>query len=168
MFENNVLVNFMNSHLLKILFVCTGNICRSPTAEVVLNKLARQQGLVHRLQFDSAGTHAYHVGEAPDKRSQKYAASRQYDLSGKRARQVNATDYVKFDYLLAMDQENLSVLRERCPSEYQHKLALFLEFTLALKNQSVPDPYYGEARDFELVLDLCEQAGHVLLQNLAE
>lgn len=158
----------MSTPGLKILFVCTGNICRSPTAEAVVSKLARQQGLAHRLELDSAGTQAYHVGEAPDTRSQKYAAQRHYDLSALRARQIQQTDFAEFDYLLAMDRSHLQTLQALCPAKYQHKLALFLEFTLALDYQDVPDPYYGEQRDFELVLDLCEQAGKALLQKLYE
>ncbi len=150
----------------KILMVCTGNICRSPTAEAVFREFAKRRGLSERLQLDSAATHAYHIGEAPDQRSQKFAARRDYDLSQLRARQVQIQDFTEFDHILAMDQSNLQNLRQHCPPEAQHKLALIREFALGQQQQIVPDPYYGNAADFELVLDLCEQAAEVALRKL--
>ena len=126
-----------------------GNICRSPTAEEVLRAHARRAGL--DLRLDSAGTENYHVGEPPDPRSIRHAARRGYDLAGLRARQVAPADFRDFDLLLAADALNLGVLRDRCPPEHRAKLALFLG------DQPLPDPYYGEAEDFEKVLDLVEK-----------
>ncbi|NBX33855.1 low molecular weight phosphotyrosine protein phosphatase [bacterium] len=126
-----------------------GNICRSPTAEEVLRVHGRRAGL--ELQFDSAGTEGYHVGDPPDGRSIRHAARRGYDLTGLRARQVVAADFAEFDLVLAADEQNLSVLRRRCPPEHHGKLALFLG------DAPLPDPYYGEATDFEKVLDLVEK-----------
>jgi protein-tyrosine phosphatase len=125
-----------------------GNICRSPTAEEVLRVHARRAGLV--LQLDSAGTENYHLGEPPDVRSIRHAAKRGYDLSGLRARQVGPDDFRDFDLLLAADTLNLGVLRDLCPPEHHGKLALFLG------DRALPDPYYGEATDFEKVLDMVE------------
>ncbi|MEY4086523.1 MAG: hypothetical protein RLZZ405_711 [Verrucomicrobiota bacterium] len=132
-----------------------GNICRSPTAEEVLRVRARQAGL--ELLLDSAGTENYHLGEPPDARSIRHAARRGYDLSGLRARQVRAEDFREFDLLLAADTLNLGVLRDRCPAEYRGKLALFLG------DRPLPDPYYGEAADFEKVLDLVEKRADWLI-----
>jgi protein-tyrosine phosphatase len=126
-----------------------GNICRSPTAEEVLRVHARRAGL--ELHLDSAGTENYHLGEPPDERSIRHAAKRGYDLSGLRARQVGPDDFRDFDLLLAADPLNLGVLRGRCPPEHHGKLALFLG------DRPLPDPYYGEATDFEKVLDLVEK-----------
>jgi len=126
-----------------------GNICRSPTAEEVLRAHARRAGLA--VCLDSAGTENYHVGEPPDPRSIRHAASRGYDLAGLRARQVAPDDFRDFDLLLAADALNLGVLRDRCPPEHRAKLALFLG------DHPLPDPYYGEAADFEKVLDLVEK-----------
>jgi protein-tyrosine phosphatase len=132
----------------RVLLVCMGNICRSPTAEEVLRVHARRAGLV--LQLDSAGTENYHLGEPPDVRSIRHAAKRGYDLSGLRARQVGPDDFRDFDLLLAADTLNLGVLRDLCPPEHHGKLALFLG------DRALPDPYYGEATDFEKVLDMVE------------
>jgi len=126
-----------------------GNICRSPTAEEVLRVQGRRAGL--ELLLDSAGTEGYHVGDPPDPRSIRHAARRGYDLTGLRARQVAAADFATFDLLLAADEQNLAVLRRRCPPEHHGKLALFLG------DAALPDPYYGEATDFEKVLDLVEK-----------
>ena len=132
-----------------------GNICRSPTAEEVLRVRARRAGL--ELHLDSAGTENYHVGEPPDERSIRHAAKRGYDLSGLRARQVGPDDFRDFDLLLAADPLNLGVLRSRCPPEHHGKLALFLG------DRPLPDPYYGEAPDFEKVLDLVEKRADSLI-----
>jgi len=139
----------------RILLVCMGNICRSPTAEEVLRVHARRAGLV--LQLDSAGTENYHLGEPPDVRSIRHAAKRGYDLSGLRARQVGPDDFRDFDLLLAADTLNLGVLRDLCPPEHHGKLALFLG------DRALPDPYYGEATDFEKVLDMVEKRADSLI-----
>ncbi|WP_373976734.1 low molecular weight phosphotyrosine protein phosphatase [Chitinibacter sp. SCUT-21] len=136
--------------------VCTGNICRSPTADGVLRKKIAQAGLVGRVRVDSAGTTDYHVGEAPDRRAQQHAKKRGYDLSNLRAREVCASDYVEFDLILAMDSTHLSFLKRSCPSEYQTKVQLFLDFAPEYRQSDVPDPYYGGAEGFEQVLNLIE------------
>ncbi len=130
----------------RVLLVCMGNICRSPTAEAVLRAKARQAGL--SIEFDSAGTENYHVGDPPDPRSVRHAERRGYDLSKLRARQVHAADFRSFDLILAADELNLRELRRRCPAELHPRLRLFLD------DVALPDPYYGESDDFEKVLDL--------------
>ncbi len=153
----------------RILFVCMGNICRSPSAEGVLRQRAEDAKLAEYLEIDSAGTHAYHIGEAPDKRSIAHAAQRGYALAHLRARQVQASDFVEFDYLLAMDEDNLALLKQRCPAAQQHKLGLFMQYApLSIGSKIVPDPYYGVAGDFERVLDYCEAAAEGLLAVLAK
>ncbi|MGZ3236569.1 MAG: low molecular weight protein-tyrosine-phosphatase, partial [Burkholderiaceae bacterium] len=117
-----------SSNNLSILFVCMGNICRSPTAEGVFRKRVEDAGLASAIHIDSAGTHAYHIGEPPDARSQQYATMRGYDLSIQRARKVNTEDFVKFTYVLAMDHDNLDWLKNACPPQHAHKLALFMQF----------------------------------------
>jgi len=152
----------------RVLFVCMGNICRSPAAEAVVRSLARKAGLSTFLEVDSAGTHAYHEGEAPDPRVRKAAAKRSYDLSGLRARCVIDSDFVRFDRILAMDRQNLAFLRRLCPPELNAKLGLFLDFVdrgVVLEDE-IPDPYYGNAEGFERVLDLCELAGKGLLEAI--
>ena len=124
----------------RVLFVCMGNICRSPTAEVVFRTLARQAGVSRLIEVDSAGTHAYHEGEAPDQRVKRAAARRDYDLRGLRARQLDAEDFHKFDRILAMDRQNLAFMRRLCPPEHQHKLGLFLDFAKGASQDEIPDP----------------------------
>jgi protein-tyrosine phosphatase len=140
-----------------------GNICRSPTAEGVFRGKAQEAGLLDQLLIDSAGTHAYHVGEPPDLRSQEFARKRGYDLSPQRARQVNANDFEKFDLIIAMDKDNLRNLQKLCPSQYQHKLKLMMSYATHSPSDVVPDPYYGGGRGFDTVLDYIEDASDGLL-----
>ena len=151
---------------IKILFVCTGNICRSPTAEGVFKHFVTEAGLEERIASDSAGTHDYHIGEAPDPRAQRIAGKRGYDLSRLRARQVSRRDFDEFDYVLAMDEMNLRLLQRLCPEQHAHKLRLFMEFGADPAVHEVPDPYYGGAEGFERVLDMVEQAARGLLDHL--
>lgn len=147
-----------------ILFVCMGNICRSPTAEGVFRVRAEAAGL--QLDIDSAGTHAYHVGNAPDARSTRHAAARGYDLSSQRARQFDTSDFERFDYVLAMDHDNLAILRRACPPQHRHKVKLFMEYASRSGSDVVPDPYYGGANGFDLVLDYVEDAADGLIAVL--
>jgi protein-tyrosine phosphatase len=146
-----------------ILFVCLGNICRSPTAEGVFAHKAKKLGL--NLKTDSAGTAGYHDGAAPDKRSQDVASARGYNLSRLKCRKVNAQDCVNYDFILGMDEANIRDLKRKCPEDYQHKIQLFLNFSVSEFNE-VPDPYYGGKRGFELVLDLIEEASDGLITQL--
>jgi len=148
---------------LRILMVCMGNICRSPLAEGVARLRATEAGLGERLAFDSAGTHGYHSGEAPDPRSQIVAAKAGIDLSGLRARRVVDADFARFDWILAMDRVNLAELECRCPEIHRDKLSLFLDFAEAVPVDEVPDPYYGGIEGFETVLALCEAGTRGLL-----
>ncbi len=153
---------------MKILFVCMGNICRSPTAEGVFRKKAADAGLLGQITLDSAGTHNYHPGEAPDARSQFHAKQRGYDLSMLRARAVTDQDFEAFDLLITMDAMNYSTLMHRAPAEAREKIRGLMEFAPELKVREVPDPYYGERGDFEYVLDLVEAAGEGLLVYVRE
>ncbi len=153
-----------NSATRSILFVCMGNICRSPSAEGVFRSHADAAGL--DLHIDSAGTHAYHIGEAPDPRSQECAARRGIDLSQQRARKLVASDFEKFDLLLAMDKENLARMKSACPAEHQHKLKLMMEYAGQSDSEIVPDPYYGGADGFDLVLDYIEDASAGLVRAI--
>lgn len=146
-----------------ILLVCMGNICRSPTAEGVLRACVQGEDLGGMFEIDSAGTHGYHVGEPPDSRARAAAKRRGYDISMLRARQVNALDFQHYDCILAMDGENLALLRRACPTEHRHKLGLFLEYAVNYEEEEVPDPYYGGAEGFEHVLDLIEDAARGLV-----
>ena len=150
----------------QILMVCMGNICRSPTAHGVIRELVQSRGLQARISVDSCGTHGYHVGEAPDGRSQQHALRRGYDLSAQRARQVEAADFESADLILAMDVQNMAILRERCPAAQQHKLHLLTEYCQRMRATAVPDPYYGGVSGFEKVLDLVEDACEGVLQAL--
>jgi protein-tyrosine phosphatase len=149
--------------MIKVLFVCMGNICRSPTAEGVFRHQVAAAGLSDRIVIDSAGTHDYHIGEPPDRRSQKAALRRSYDLSGLRGRLVVPVDFHEFDYILAMDRENLANLQQICPAQHLHKLNLFMEFSRKFVQREVPDPYYGGEQGFENVLDMAEDAASGLL-----
>lgn len=152
--------------MVKVLFVCTGNICRSPTAEGVFRRLVRQAGLEGRIATDSAGTHGYHVGEAPDPRSRKAAKARGIDLSDLRARQVTADDFRRFDYVLAMDRGHLTQLQRMTPPDGRATVRLFLDYAPAAPRREVPDPYYGEGTHFTEVLDLCEMGARGLLETI--
>lgn len=153
---------------MRILFVCMGNICRSPSAEAVLRELARRDFPQLQLEVDSAGTHDYHVGEPPDPRSIAAGRKRGYDLAPLRARQVTPEDFARFDWLLAMDAANLSRLRQLAPTGERERARLFLEFAGETSRIDVPDPYYGDTADFELVLDLLEVASQRLLHRLTD
>jgi len=155
-----------DKQVVKVLFVCLGNICRSPTAHGVFQKISEEADLGKIIQVDSAGTAAYHVGNSPDKRSVKTAATRGYELKYLRARKVDDSDFSIFDYILAMDNENLLELEQRCPSKYAHKVQLFLNYG-TLEEKQVPDPYYGGGSGFERVLDLVEDAAQGLLEHIA-
>ena len=148
-----------------VLFVCMGNICRSPTAEGVFRYHAEQAGQTERLHIDSAGTHAYHTGEPPDRRARAAAERRGMSLDGIRARRVTAEDFELFDFIIAMDEDNLERLRQEAPEEHQAKLRLFLEFGDSTERE-VPDPYYGGSAGFERVLDLVDEASRGLLGTL--
>lgn len=150
----------------RVLFVCTGNICRSPTAEGVFRKLVADAGLEGLIVADSAGTHGYHVGEPPDHRTQLAARSRGYDLSGLRARRVVRDDFHRFDLVLAMDREHHGILATLAPPSVGHKLHLMMAFARRSAHDEVPDPYYGGPEGFELVLDLLEDAAAGLLERL--
>lgn len=151
---------------IKVLFVCMGNICRSPTAEGVFNKLLSDLGTENRFFVDSAGTHAYHVGESPDARAQQTARNRGVQLSNIRARKVSFSDFEQFDHILAMDGDNYQILMDASPSEHQHKIKLFLEYATKSEENNVPDPYYGGANGFEHVFDLVEEASQGFYQTV--
>jgi protein-tyrosine phosphatase len=149
-----------------VLFVCTGNICRSPTAEGVFRHLARERGVLDMLRVDSAGTHDYHVGEAPDARSVEHAARRGYDLAPLRARQVSGADFREFDRILAMDRGHLRQLKAMAPAGSPARVAMFLDHSGSWRGLDVPDPYYGGSRGFEEVLDMVEEASARLLEEI--
>ena len=151
---------------ISVLFVCMGNICRSPTAEGVFRHHVEEAGLGDRIIVDSAGTHAYHVGDPPDRRANAAAERRGIQLGNLRARRVSDEDFERYDYVLAMDLDNLERLKDQSPSEHHNKVRLFLEFS-SLKEREVPDPYYGGAAGFERVLDLVEDASRGLLETLS-
>jgi len=149
-----------------VLLVCTGNICRSPTADGVLRRLVRDAGLEGQVRVDSAGTHDYHVGEAPDPRAQEHARRRGYDLSALRARRLEQGDFERFDLILAMDRSHLRVLQRLAPAGQRHKLRLFMEFAKSWELAEVPDPYYGGDAGFEQVLDMIEAGARGVLAEL--
>jgi protein-tyrosine phosphatase len=149
-----------------VVFVCMGNICRSPTAEGVFSKLVEEAGFSDFIETDSAGTHAYHVGDPPDPRAQRAASNRDVDLSGLRARKAHTGDFEEFDYVLAMDQDNLYNLQSICPEGHEHKLRLFMSYAPHMGVEEVPDPYYGGVAGFERVLDMIEAAAAGLLEDI--
>ncbi|MGB3610398.1 MAG: low molecular weight protein-tyrosine-phosphatase [Cellvibrio sp.] len=152
----------------KVLFVCLGNICRSPTAEGIFRKVVTDARMHDQIIIDSAGTGGWHIGKAPDSRTVSAAKKRGYDLSNLRARQVNVSDFDEFDFILAMDNANLRDLKAMAPGHYQGHLGLFLDFAGNAQHREVPDPYYGEAEGFDLVLDLVEDASAGLLSQLQQ
>lgn len=149
-----------------VLFVCLGNICRSPTAHGVFRALVEREGLSHVIRVDSAGTSGWHIGEPPDRRATAEAGKRGYDLSDLRGRQFQASDYLEFDYILAMDEDNLANMAALKPASYQGVLDLFLSFGSQNAIQEVPDPYYGGNQGFTHVLDLVEDGCAGLLDHI--
>lgn len=150
----------------RVLFVCMGNICRSPTAQGVFEKVLRERLPELFVEIDSAGTHAYHIGEAPDVRAQRAAVRRGVDLSGIRARRVEPGDFERFDLVLAMDKLNQRILEEMAPPEHRRRIRLLLEFASGVDREEVPDPYYGGGNGFEIVLDLVESASVGLVEHV--
>ena len=152
--------------MIRVLFVCLGNICRSPTAEGVFRALVAREGLAHAIATDSAGTADYHIGEPPDPRSRAAALQRGVDISDLRGRQIARDDFVRFHYVLAMDRSNYDTLARLCPKDARERLRLFLDFAADAGLDEVPDPYYGGADGFEYVLDLAEAASAGLLAHI--
>ncbi|MDR0673629.1 MAG: low molecular weight phosphotyrosine protein phosphatase [Zoogloeaceae bacterium] len=150
----------------RVLFVCMGNVCRSPTAAGVFQKRLRERKLEKTFEVDSAGTHGYHIGEAPDSRTQRAAAARGYDLSAMRARKVTLRDFQRFDLVLAMDKVNLDNLRQMSDPAQYAKIRLFMPFARNFDDDEVPDPYYGLGYGFDLVIDMVEDAAEGLLQSI--
>jgi protein-tyrosine phosphatase len=158
----------MKKTKLKIIFVCMGNICRSPTAEGVFRKKASEHNLLENLEIDSAGTHNYHPNSPPDARSQKHALKRGYDISNLRARAVQDKDFEEYDLLITMDWDNRALLEERCPFEHQNKIKGFAEFLQTTQATVIPDPYYEGEEGFEYVLDLIEEASQGLIEVVSK
>lgn len=152
--------------MVNVLFVCLGNICRSPAAEAVFRSLVEREGLAGRIACDSAGTGSWHVGKAPDARMRAAARRRGYDLESLRGRQVTARDFERFDYVLGMDGENLANLSILCPKGREARLGRLLDFAPEMGRRDVPDPYYGGADGFERVLDLVEAGARGLLADI--
>jgi len=153
---------------ISVMFVCMGNICRSPTAEAVFRHYVENAGLSGNILTDSAGTHDYHVGESPDRRAQRAAEQRGYDMRGLRGRQVEEEDFRSFDYVLAMDRANLAILRGLAPQGSKAHVGLFLDHARHHAEREVTDPYYGGAEGFERVLDMVEDASEGLLQHIRQ
>ena len=152
----------------KVLFVCMGNICRSPTAHGVFEALVEREGLADLIEVDSAGTHAYHIGKSPDRRSQDTARKRGLDISSQRARKAESSDFDQYDYILAMDQDNYHALCSICPEGKENKLQLLMDYAPELRMREVPDPYYGGPHGFEKVFDMVEAAAIGLLEDVRE
>ncbi len=152
--------------LKKVLFICMGNICRSPSAEAVFSKMIKQKGFEQGYQIDSAGTHSYHIGSKPDRRSVQAARKRGVEMDHLRARQVVADDFKRFDFLVVMDEVNRANLSAMFPRQPQDKVFSMMRFAEGLAYREVPDPYYGEGDGFELVLDLLEQSCAGLLSYI--
>ena len=150
----------------RVLFVCMGNICRSPMAEGMFRKAVRDAGLESQVEIDSAGTHAYHVGAAPDPRAQQAIRQRGVDISGLRGRRVDDVDFEHFDYILAMDGDNIDRLKKRAPVRHHDKIRLLLSFSRKFPNLDVVDPYYGGPQGFEENLDMIEDAMQGLIRDI--
>src|SRR5947208_182143 len=163
---DSILGRSMSDDKFGVLFVCTGNICRSPTAEAIFQKLAADAGIAESVTADSAGTHGYHVGEPPDPRAQEAAAKRGYDLSALRARRFEQADFQRFDLILAMDRDHYSILSNMARHSAGHKLKLMMSYARRFADEEVPDPYYGGSQGFERVLDMLEDAARGLLESL--
>ena len=156
------------NNTISVLFVCMGNICRSPSAEAVFRHYVENAGLADSILIDSAGTHDYHIGAPPDARAQRAAQQRGYDMGGLRGRQVEEGDFHRFDYVLAMDRTNLAILQRLVPPDGDAQVQLFLEYARHHAEREVPDPYYGGADGFERVLDMVEDAAEGLLQHIRQ
>ncbi|MFP6581985.1 MAG: low molecular weight protein-tyrosine-phosphatase [Candidatus Hydrogenedentota bacterium] len=152
--------------MVSVLFVCMGNICRSPSAEGVFRRLVTDRGLSDEFHIDSCGTISFHTGDAPDPRAQETAHGRGIDISGLQARQYRSSDFKQFDYILAMDHDNLRELQVDCPQEYIDRLHLFCNFAHNHDEVEVPDPYYGGKQGFEQVYDLILDASQGLLAHI--
>ena len=152
----------------RVLFVCMGNICRSPTAEGFFRKITKSQAPDFVIEIDSAGTHAYHIGESPDPRSCAAAKLRGVDISEQRGRRIITEDFSTFDLVLAMDQLNYETLIDLCPSDYHQRIKLFMDFAPGLGHKEVPDPYFGDSDGFVQVIDLVEAASMGLLTHMSE
>ncbi len=155
------------SPVVSVLFVCLGNICRSPTAQGIFQHRVDQAGLAERIAVDSAGTGDWHLGSPPDRRAQSHALRRGYDLSSLRARQVTRADFQRFDYILAMDRQNMRGLNALMPDSYAGRCTLFLDYLNRQEGLEVPDPYYGGDEGFERVLDMIELASSNLLDEIS-
>ncbi len=153
---------------ISVLFVCMGNICRSPTAEGVFRHVVNKRNLQNFIKIDSAGTHAYHIGESPDSRSQATAKARGVDLSAQRARKAEAIDFERFDYVIVMDRSNYENLKGIASPEQLERLHLFMDFTSAWDNAEVPDPYYGSGDGFKNVFDMVQSASEGLLEVIVK
>lgn len=149
-----------------VLFVCLGNICRSPTAHAVFRKMVKDEGLADQIEIDSAGTGGWHVGNPPDKRATQVAEGKGIQMRDLRARQVDFGDFYQYDYILAMDASNYSNLFEMAPTEHREKIHMFLSFTEEFSETEVPDPYYGGPDGFEHVFDLVGSASKGLLEHI--
>ena len=154
--------------MVKVLFVCMGNICRSPTAEGVFRHLVNQEGLEDVIEIDSAGTIGFHIGNPPDLRATEAAKLRDIDISNQRSRIVEQADFDNFDYIIAMDHENEKNLNKLCLDEHKEKIHMFLKFADGTDIEEVPDPYYGSGNGFEIVLNLVENAANGLLLHLKQ
>ena len=152
--------------MIKVLFICMGNICRSPTAHGVFRQIVAAKGFQDSIDVDSAGTHAYHVGNSPDSRSVQAALLRGVDMRDLTARQLDDYDFEEFDYLLVADKDNYCLTIEACPKEHRHKVKFMLDFATHTSLEEVPDPYYGQGNGFERVLDLLEDACEGLMIEL--
>ncbi len=160
-------MTLINKDKVFVVFVCMGNICRSPTAEAVFRQYVERAGLAEQIVIDSAGTHDYHIGAPPDSRTQRAAQQRGFEMSDLRGRQVEAADFSRFDYVLAMDRANLAILNRLMPKDSKTKAHLFLEYAHHHREREVPDPYYGGEDGFERVLDMVEDAAAGLLQHIS-